>query len=68
MLIHCPECDGRVSDAALSCPTCGYEITRVRPPTQWDIAAGVFFGLLLWTIIPAVALLILLRNASALLG
>lgn len=31
-LIDCPECGGRVSSAALSCPVCGHPIHQPAPP------------------------------------
>lgn len=37
-LLTCPECDGRVSDAAAACPHCGYPIVAADPgePTTLD--------------------------------
>lgn len=30
MLLACPECGGRVSDKAASCPACGYPVEEIK--------------------------------------
>ena len=27
-LIKCPECDNKISDKAITCPKCGYELKK----------------------------------------
>jgi hypothetical protein len=46
-----------VSSIAAACPSCGRTFGTRPPPkplTQGDIEVGVFFGLLLWTVVAVV--------------
>jgi len=29
-LIHCPECNKEISDSVISCPLCGYPISKIK--------------------------------------
>ena len=34
VLLTCPECGGKVSDQATSCPHCGYPISKIEKPIE----------------------------------
>ena len=40
-LIKCPECDGTVSDKAISCPHCGYPLNAVQTPRRKKRASAI---------------------------
>lgn len=40
-LLACPECGGKVSDRATSCPHCGYPMSHKNPGTNICIVNGV---------------------------
>ena len=40
-LIKCPECDGTVSDKAISCPHCGYPLNAVQAPRRKKRASAI---------------------------
>lgn len=53
MLIDCPECGKRISDAAAACPQCGFAVKKPEPPTvivpqrEWSPGAAAVLSLLI---------------------
>ncbi|MBP2562386.1 hypothetical protein J2T08_006092 [Neorhizobium galegae] len=38
----CPECEGKVSDKALACPSCGYPLGQQKGGSAWpDVLGGM---------------------------
>ena len=43
-LTVCPDCDGKVSDKAFACPSCGYPLARSKAATGWPAVLGGVAG------------------------
>jgi hypothetical protein len=55
-IVPCRECGARVSSFAPKCPHCGYPFARPPSvPGTMVIASGVFLGMLLFSILAAIA-------------
>ena len=50
-IIHCPECDKKISSSVTTCPQCGYAIKKKGGKAILSLVFGVAAVLLvLWTI------------------
>lgn len=64
-IIKCPECDGKVSSTAKTCPHCGHSMTFGRKGAE---SAKDFFGAIWNIMILLFALALLLGMCSAIIG
>ena len=60
-IINCRECDANVSDSALRCPSCGFQLKR---PTRGVFGRLFKWGFILFNLFMASALLMGLSGAS----
>ncbi len=50
-LIKCPECDNKISDKAITCPKCGYELKKEKPNIKLNIPQNKNFTYLVIALI-----------------
>lgn len=43
-LMICPECESKVSDKALACPSCGYPVAKPKGGSAWPGVVGGVAG------------------------
>ena len=43
-LTVCPECEGKLSDKAFACPSCGYPMAEIKGASQWPRVLGGVAG------------------------
>ncbi|WEZ85750.1 hypothetical protein P6U16_22130 (plasmid) [Rhizobium sp. 32-5/1] len=43
-LTACPECEGKVSDKAFACPSCGYRLAQQKGGSAWPGVLGGVAG------------------------